>query len=133
MAKSNIRAGATMRDALLQNAVLAEIIDQRVFPLRAPKDTKGSYILYGRDGYEPSRTLMGNVENVAEVMVNAYSTDYDETLDMAEAIEDTVRVMRNAGTEIFVADAIEDVSGYTDTGETIFVQSFTIKFGTLQK
>ncbi len=133
MGKSNIRAGAVIRDALIQNETLAAIVCQRIFPLRAPKGTTGSYILYGRDGYEAMRTQMGTIDNVAEVLVNAYSTDYDETLDMAEAIENTVREMRNAGTEIFVADAIEDVSGYTDTGETIYVQSFTVTFGQLQK
>lgn len=134
MAKSNIRAGAVIRDALLQNEALTAIVGQQIMPLRAAKGTTGSYILYGRDGYEPTLTQMGKVDNVAEVLVNCYSTDYDKTLDMAEAVEDTVRVMRNSGVEIFIADCVEDVAAeFKDTGEAVYVQAFTLTFGTLQK
>lgn len=133
MAESNLRAGAVIRDALTRNKTLAGIVGQRIFPLRAPKGTTGSYILYGRDGYTPTKSQLGSIDNVAELLVNAYSTDYDETLEMAEEIENTVRTMRNAENRaVYIADAVEDVAGFTDTGKTVYVQAFTITFGTLQ-
>ena len=134
MAKSNIRAGAVIRDALLQNEALTAIVGQRIFPLRCPKATTGSYVLYGRDGYHAEKTQTGNIENVAEVLVNCYSTDYDETLDMAEAVEKTVRDMANNGVAIYIDDCVEDVAAeFKDTGEAVLVQAFTLTFGTLQK
>lgn len=71
---------------LLANEDIVNIVADRIFPIAAPKDTEGTFIIYQRDSYSAPITKMGAELDGCDVYVDVISNDYDESQDLAEKI-----------------------------------------------
>ena len=123
-AESKFKITTKVRAALLDKAEIADMIGNQVFPVVAPKDTNGDFIVYQRDEYSKEYTKMGISEQQCRVYVNAISEDYDRSQELAYQI--------NEGLEGFHPDLKMDVRLIDSTedfedGKYIQVLLFDIK------
>lgn len=75
-----------VRSLLLANEDIVNIVADRIFPIAAPKDTDGTFIIYQRDAYSAPITKMGAQLDGCDVYVDVISGDYDESQELAEKI-----------------------------------------------
>lgn len=75
-----------VRAILLEAPAVSAAVSDKVFPLVAPKDTAGDFIIYQRDEYSIDRAKMGMVTQKCRVYINAVSEDYDRGQQLAAAI-----------------------------------------------
>lgn len=101
-----------VRGILLASDEIAKMIGDKVFPIVAPNETKGDFIIYQRDGYKQEFTKMGVVRQIPTVFVNAVSDDYDRSLRLASLIDEALSgSFSNPDMTIKLEDSTED---YTD-------------------
>lgn len=98
-AESKFKVTTKIRARLLATPTIMAMVDPNdpndpnnkgVYPLVAPKDTKGDFIIYQRDEYSKAYTQMGIVGQSCKVFVNAVSDDYDRSQELAYQINETL-------------------------------------------
>lgn len=98
-----------VRSILLASDEIAKMIGDKVFPIVAPNETKGDFIIYQRDGYKQEYTKMGVARQVPTVFVNAVSDDYDRSLRLASLIYEALSgSFYNPDMTIKLEDSTED-------------------------
>lgn len=98
-----------LRAILLNNPEIVSLVDDKVFPIVAPKGTEGDFITYQRDGYRQAYTQMGISEQIPYVNVAAISDDYDRSQEMASLIYDVLSgEFREPDITIQLEDSTED-------------------------
>lgn len=98
-----------VRSILLASDEIAKMIGDKVFPIVAPNETKGDFIIYQRDGYKQEFTKMGVVRQIPTVFVNAVSDDYDRSLRLASLIDEALSgSFSNPDMTIKLEDSTED-------------------------
>ena len=81
------RAGEYLREILLSNAEVVGMVGEHIYPCIAPEDTLGDFIVYNRSKYTREYTKFGLNADVARVDITAISEHYDNSLDLAELID----------------------------------------------
>lgn len=109
-AETKFRITTVIRQILLQNSDLVELIGDKIYPLYAPDDTEGDFVLYTRDEYSIDRTQMGIVIQRCKVYINVVSTDYDRGQEIAEKIFDILDGDYSDGMKIRMIDSTEDIA-----------------------
>lgn len=113
-----------IRSLLLSSPAISALVQDKIFPLVAPTDTQGDFIIYQRDGYKTEYTKMGRYMDKPLVYVNAVSDDYDRSQEIASAIYDWLEDdFVNPAMRIRLEDSTED---YGD-GKFIQVLQFSIE------
>lgn len=107
VADLKFRATQIIRQKLIDNAQLAEMMGIKVFPIVAPIETEGDFIIYKRDTYKKDRTKMGIYSQSVGVFVTAISDDYDRSVDMIVLVNDILEGEHD-GLIIELEDANED-------------------------
>lgn len=98
-----------VRGILLASDEIAKMIGDKVFPIVAPNETKGDFIIYQRDGYKQEYTKMGVARQIPTVFVNAVSDDYDRSLRLASLIYEALSgSFSNPDMTIKLEDSTED-------------------------
>ena len=69
-----------------EDAQLAELTDNRFFPIDAPKDTAGNFIVYQRDGYKQMDTKTGIARRQPQVWIHCVSDKYKDSQRMASLV-----------------------------------------------
>ena len=82
--------GKDIREILLANDDLTDMVGQNIYPLIAPEKTDGDFILYRRDTYQKSWTKMGIVEDDCRITITAVADDYDDAMVLAALIDNTL-------------------------------------------
>lgn len=114
LAESKFKVTTFLRQLLLADDKIVSFIDDKIFPIVAPKDTEGDFIIYQRDGYSKERTKMGVASQAAQVYVNVWSDDYDRSQEIAflinECLEGTFKDTDDPdlSTTIKLTDSSED-------------------------
>lgn len=109
---------------LLADGAITALVENRVFPLNAPLDTKGDFIIYMRDEYSIKRGQMRIASQECRVYINAVSTNYNRSQELASLIFTALDgIFSDPDMEIRLEDSTED---YTD-GKYIQVLLFSIK------
>lgn len=134
---SNILSASTLvRQLILSVPSVAEAIKvpdtdpvvYKCFPLRAPQDTVGSFIVYARTGYSSEDTAMGTAREKSIITANLVTDDYDEGQKLADDINDALRNDQKRDIlRIRMTDATEDTTGWPDGASTKFVQILTFE------
>ncbi len=88
--KTKFKIGTAVRNYLIANQDITAFTGKNIFPLMAPKNTKGDIIIYQRDKYSKTRSKMGIAEEIAEVFITVVSDDYDRSVTLAEEINETL-------------------------------------------
>ncbi len=86
MCISKFKITNEIRDILLNDADVVSMVGDNIFPLNADKDTEGDFIIYMRDEYSIDRSKMGIVSQKCNVYINAVSSDYNRSQDIAVLI-----------------------------------------------
>lgn len=81
------RSAQWVRSLLLQSEGLRAIIGDKVFPVVAPLNTEGAYIVVRRTDYGRERTKDGDYRSICSVTIAIYSDDYDTGLLIAEVVD----------------------------------------------
>lgn len=100
---------STLRTLMLQDEAIKAMVDNRIFPLIAPKETEGDFVVYQRDGYSTDKTKMGVYLNQPLVFINVVSEDYDRSQELAGLITDHL-VGSYDTMEISLEDSTEDIT-----------------------
>jgi len=121
---SKISITNDIRSILLADADIQAMIDTRIFPLFAPKDTTGDFILYKRDEYNLERTKMGIAREKCKVYLNIVSDDYDNAQRLAELAYSALEGSHQEyGITVELTDSTED----TQDDKYIQILLFSIK------
>ncbi|MBT9871996.1 DUF3168 domain-containing protein [Bacteroides salyersiae] len=100
-----------VRGILLETEEITSLIGQKVFPVVAPMNTEGDFIIYQRDGYKQEYTKMGVARQIPTVFVNAVSDDYERSLQLASLIYEALEgSFSNPDMTIHLEDSTEDYS-----------------------
>lgn len=98
-----------IRCILLASEEITALIEEKVFPIIAPENTAGDFIVYQRDGFKQEYTQMGIASQSPLVNVTAVSDNYDRSQDLASLIYDTLSGdFRDPDITIRLEDSTED-------------------------
>ena len=123
-AESKFKVTTKVRIALLDKAEIAAMVGNQIFPVVAPKDTKGDFLIYQRDEYSKDYTKMGISGQTCRVYVNAVSDDYDRSQELAYQINEALEGKHvDLGMDVYLVDSTEDF----EDGKYIQVLLFDIK------
>ncbi|MCI1681445.1 MAG: DUF3168 domain-containing protein [Bacteroides sp.] len=84
--KPKFKITTDLKNILLEDQEIADIIEGRTFPVFAEEDTAGTFITYQRDKYSAPLSKMGAGNDSCFVFITAVSDDYDISQDLAEKI-----------------------------------------------
>ena len=108
-AESKFKITTKVRAALLAKPEITALIGDQIFPVVAPKDTKGDFLIYKRDEYSKDYTKMGISEQTCRVYVNAISEEYDRSQELAYQINEALEGKHpGLKMEVFLVDSTED-------------------------
>lgn len=103
--------GNAIRDILVEDLDVSEQVGEHIYPLVAPENTKGDFIVYLRQKYGRESVKQGIYEDKCEVAVIAISEDYDRACELASNIDAALSGRHKVSTEctvdIILADSIE--------------------------
>lgn len=91
------KIGNDVRTILLSNPDLVAMVGEDIYPLVAPEGTEGSFILYQRGKYTKQYTKMGVYEDECNLIITAISDNYDNALDLASEIDNTLTGVHSDG------------------------------------
>lgn len=113
-----------LRAILLDNEEIINLIDDKIYPIIAPEDTDGSFIVYQRDGYKQVYSKLGVAEQIPIVNIAAVSDNYDCSQVLASLIYNSLSgKFRDPDIHIQLEDSTED---FIDS-KFIQVLQFSIK------
>lgn len=100
---------AEIRSILLQNEEIKSIVGEKIFPIMAPEDTDGDFIVYQRDELKQEYTKMGVASQVSVLYLTAVSESYVRSNSLASLIYDTLSGdFRDPNMHIQLEDSTED-------------------------
>ena len=79
--------GIDIREILLSDNNISELTGNDVYPLVAPENTEGSFILYRRVKYQREYGKMGLQNDVARVELLAIADSYEESVALASLVD----------------------------------------------
>lgn len=98
-----------VRAILLCSEEIEISIGENIFPIIAPENTGGDFIVYQRDGFKQETTKFGVAIQTPLVNVTAISENYDRSQDLACLIYDTLSgSFTNPDLTIQLEDSTED-------------------------
>lgn len=113
-----------IKDILLADSNIQSLVGDDIHPLVASTDTSGDFIVYQRDGYKQEHTNMGVSRQIPIVFINAVSTDYDRSQEIASLIYEALQGdFTNPIMRIRLEDSTEDY----DDGKYIQILQFSIE------
>ena len=133
MSKSMLSVVTDIRNLFLNNATIMGLVGTNIFPLVAPEGTTGDFITVKRAGYKTERTKFGVLDETATMIIAAFSTDYDRSLEIAEAMRTVILNIRVDKVALEIKDAPEDMVSAAETGQAWFVQPFYVEACNLHK
>lgn len=107
--ESRLKITTPIREILLSDPAIVEMVGGKIFPIVAPKDTLGDFIIYQRDGFSTADTKMGMYKQAPTVFINAISDDYDRSQTLADLIYTRLEgKFSNPSMHIRLIDSTED-------------------------
>lgn len=82
--------GIDIREILLTDADISEMTGGDVYPLVAPENTLGSFIIYRRNKYTREYGKMGLEEDVARVEVMIITESYEAGVALASLVDNAL-------------------------------------------
>ena len=121
---SKFKITTPIREILLSKPEIASMVGSKIFPIVAPKDTAGDFIIYQRDGYSKDSTKMGIYKQVPAVYINAISDNYDRSQELADLIYNSLEgTFSDPSMTIKLIDSTEDF----EDGKYIQVMLFEVE------
>ena len=126
MNNSMISIAKDLRPLLIARPELAELVGQKIFPLYAPEDTTGDFIIYQRtDGGSEVNQMCVSAE-WCEVTFNAVSDSYESSVEIAEAIRSTFQGGTVIENDVILDRMSEDYIGVNNAIKYVQILVFSI-------
>ena len=108
------KIGNDVRSILLADSAVTAQVGINIYPLVAPENVIGDFLIYNRAKYSKLRVKMGVYEDDCQLVISAISDNYDKAINLAEAIDNAL-VGNHANDdgkyfEIELLDSSEDFS-----------------------
>ena len=127
MSKSKLSVGMDIRDILVLSDALKAYIGTNVFPLVAPEDTEGDFIIFARTNYGSQLSLMGVADEYCEITYNIVSSNYLRGVEIAEVFRNLLQDITVDKEPLYIGRARED---YVGEGNLIkYVQILPVSIG----
>lgn len=121
--RTKFKITTEVRNILLDVPEIKELVKDKIYPIMAPKDTIGDFLIYQRDEYSKEYTKMGIHSERCRVYISAISDNYDRSQELAYLINESLEgIHPDLDLNIKLADSTED---YED-GKYIQVLLFDI-------
>ena len=88
MNTSKFKIGTTIRQLLLNDENIHNAVGDNIFPLIAPEETTGSFIIYQRDEYSKEYTKQGIYEESCVMYITVVADTYDTSQKIAIDVND---------------------------------------------
>lgn len=82
--------GNDIRSLLLADEDIYQQVGEHIYPLVAPENTKGDFIVYMREKYSKTATKMGVYEDDCELAIVGISDNYDSAVSLASKIDNAL-------------------------------------------
>lgn len=127
--KTKFTVCTLLREMLLEDATIQELVGNKIYPIIAPENTQGNYIVYVRDEYSINRTKMNIYEQNCIVYISCVSDDYDVSQQMANAVFQVLDDRYNIHNETMSIRSINMTDSTEDYDGDVYIQTlqFTIK------
>ena len=104
---SKFKIGTKIREWLLASSSITEKVGDKIYPILAPLNTTGSFIIYQRDEYSKDYTKFGVHSEKRKVFITVVSETYDESQEIAELLNNELEGLRD-GFTIRLIDSTEE-------------------------
>lgn len=123
-AENKFKSTTIMRSLLLDDSRITDIVAKKIYPIMAPKDTEGDFIIYKRDEYSKEYNKMSVTSQKCRVFFNVISASYDKSQHIAFLLDDRLSgYWERYNLEIKLVDSTEE---YED-GKYIQILLFEIE------
>lgn len=119
--------GNDMRSILLADEDVHEQVGNHIYPIVAPENTLGDFIVYSRQKYSKSETKMGVYSDECEVAVVAISDNYDNAIALASKIDNALTGYHVVGNNVKIKIELKDSTEVFDDNKYIETLLFEIK------
>ena len=130
MSSSAISATTRIYELLSKDEELKNLVKDNIFPIAAPLETNGDFIVLARLEYKENRNNMLAHEEIATILLNVISTEYIKGLEILERVRTILRDANFCPDIVFV-DGEETITGWGDSGITKYVLTLTFEVSSL--
>lgn len=125
-----IQIGKAVYQILSNDTKVKEMVENKIYPLIANQGTTYPFIVYKRTGIEPLTSKDKFICNeITSVDVIIASDRYDESIELAELVQDALNGKRGTYSGINIID-INLISADEDYIEDTFIQNLTFNIKT---
>jgi hypothetical protein len=75
---------------LFDNENIRAMVGEHIYPVVAPENTFGDFIIYFRQSYHKELSKMGIYQDIVKMAVVVVSENYDRSVELAELIDSTL-------------------------------------------
>lgn len=123
---SMISIAKDLRPILLSKENLTAKVGDNIFPLYAPEDTTGDFILYQRTKGGSYVTQMGVAAEWCEVTFNVVSGEYGKGIDIAEELRKALQDVYVDKNQLVMSDTREEIVGEGNVVKYVQILVFTV-------
>lgn len=121
MNKEKFTVGTTLRKTLLSNTDLQKHISNKIYPLIAPENTTGDFIVYKRNNYKKDYTKEYLVVESCTIAFIIVADNYDKSQQIALLVNDILEnTVLEDNTNIRLIESNEDYIDEKYIQELIF-------------
>ncbi len=120
------KIGNDLRGILLNNRELRQMVGTNIYPLVAPENVDGEFIVYGREKYSKKMAKSGVYEDECQVFMTAISDNYDNAITLAELIDNALTGQHTVNDQKIVV-TLSDSTETFDDNKYIETLVFTIE------
>lgn len=108
--------GTIVRDIILSDSGSSGYVGENIFPIVAPENIVGDFIVYRRDTYKKDETKMGVHADICNLALVVISDNYDRAIEIADYLDNllTGRHYLSATDTRFEMQLIDSEENYTD-------------------
>lgn len=126
---NSILIGKLIYERLSSNPELKEYVNDKIFPLIAEQETTFPYIAFSKDNITPYYTKGGNYEDTVSVQIIVASTDYLESLNIANIVRHIFECRLYSCDELQITESrLSSVSEAYDDNANAFIQRLIFNF-----
>lgn len=123
---SMISIAKDLRPILLSKENLTAMVGDNIFPLYAPEDTTGDFILYQRTKGGSYVTQMSVSAEWCEVTFNVVSGEYGKGIDIAEELRKALQDVYVDDNQLVMSDSREEIVGEGNVVKYVQILVFTV-------
>lgn len=122
---SKISIAKDLLPLLLAKKDLTALVGDNIFPLYAPEDTTGDFILYQRTDGSSELDLMSVSSEWCEVTFNVVSEGYNVGVDIAEELRTALQDIYIGGDQMVMSKFREEFVGVNNVVKYVQILVFT--------